>query len=160
VSARGEFHNFVSFETPWRRIRVWREGSKAFDFWFTTRNLGGMKFGGSPHLGEFARAMPWCRSVHWREGSQAFDFLSATRYLEAISHEGEFARATPWCRSVHWREGRERSHEQRRGAAVLLTFGLTRAILKQARTHEGESAQATPWRRSVDWRKGSQAFDF
>jgi len=56
----------------------------------------------------------WC--VYGRAGSHAIDFWSTTRNLEAIT--------------------RESSDEQRRGAAVLLTFGLPCAILKQAYMRE------------------------
>jgi hypothetical protein len=116
-----------------------REGSHAFDFRSSTRNIEV-----SSHEGGSARATPWCRSGVWHQCSHAFDFRSTARNLEVSWYEGEFARAMPWCRPP----ARASSHASvcSRPRSRPRSRPPFRPILKRAR--EGEFARATPWFRS------------
>ena len=125
-----------------------REGSHAFDFWSTTRNL----------------EVSWQKEEFKRATSSGRPPALPQRFLLRFR-----PRARPILKRARTRKS---SHEQRRGAAVvfgrersqalkLLTFGLPRATLKRSRsrTREGSHKQ----RRGaavVFGPEGSDAFDF
>jgi hypothetical protein len=144
-----EIENFISAAVVFKR-----EGSHAFDFWSTTRNLEV-----SWHEEEFERATPSGRPPSRPRFLALLTFgLPRAIMKRARTRKGPHKqrrgaarpRFLPCSRAIMKRaRTRKGPHKQRRGAAVvfgtnavtLLTFGLPRAIMKRARMRESSHEQ-------------------